>query len=78
MISRSYNSCISPNISEQSTSLTITDTHNSIPSHSDMALVNWLRNLQVDDISIDRVSNLPMSKRETIEQMLITYYLFYI
>ncbi|KAM0736160.1 Mitogen-activated protein kinase kinase kinase 15 [Formica fusca] len=48
-----YNSCISP-ISQQSTSLTITDTHNSIPLHSDMALVDWLRNLQVDDISIDR------------------------
>lgn len=77
MIFRSYNSCISP-ISQQSTSLTITDTHNSIPLHSDMALVDWLRNLQVDDISIDRVSSLPMSEKETIEKMLVTYYLFYI
>ncbi|XP_072745600.1 mitogen-activated protein kinase kinase kinase 15 isoform X2 [Anoplolepis gracilipes] len=49
-----YNSCVSPNISQQSTFLTITDTHNSTTSHPDMALVDWLRNLQIDDTSIDR------------------------
>ncbi|CAL1686023.1 unnamed protein product [Lasius platythorax] len=48
-----YNSCILPNISQQS-SLTSADTHNSTTLHPDMALVDWLRNLQIDDTSIDR------------------------
>ncbi|XP_029160402.1 LOW QUALITY PROTEIN: mitogen-activated protein kinase kinase kinase 15 [Nylanderia fulva] len=47
-----YNSCILPNLFQQSTSST--DTHNSTTLHPDMALVNWLRDLQVDDTSIDR------------------------
>jgi len=32
-----------------------TDTH-STASHPDTALIDWLQNLQIDDISIDRVS----------------------
>ncbi|GAB1865602.1 mitogen-activated protein kinase kinase kinase [Camponotus japonicus] len=49
-----YNSSISPNISQQSTSLTITDTQNDTVLHPNMTLVDWLRDLQVDDTSIDR------------------------
>lgn len=71
MIFHSYNSCILPNISQQS-SLTSADTHNSTTLHPDMALVDWLRNLQIDDTSIDRVSSLRISEREAIEK-LVTY-----
>ncbi|XP_025267918.1 mitogen-activated protein kinase kinase kinase 15 isoform X4 [Camponotus floridanus] len=49
-----YNSSISPNMSQQSTSLTITDTQNNTALHPNMALVDWLRDLQVDDTSIDK------------------------
>lgn len=66
MIFCSYNSCILPNISQQSTSLTITDTQNGTALHPDVALVNWLKDLQVDDTSIDRVSSL-ISNKEGIE-----------
>ncbi|KMQ92153.1 mitogen-activated protein kinase kinase kinase 15 [Lasius niger] len=38
----------------QQSSLTSADTHNSTTLHPDMALVDWLRNLQIDDTSIDR------------------------
>lgn len=74
----SYNSSISPNISQQSTSLTITDTQNDTALHPNMTLVDWLRDLQVDDTSIDRVNSLSMSEREGIEQKLVTYSLSYI
>lgn len=78
MICHSYNTCISPNISQPLTSSPIIGTHNSTTSHSDMALVDWLRNLQIDDASIDRVSSLSIFGRKAVEQKLVTYYLFYI
>ncbi|XP_032665650.1 mitogen-activated protein kinase kinase kinase 15 isoform X4 [Odontomachus brunneus] len=50
----SYNTSIAGNISQQSEFLTTMDTRNSNNLHSDMALVDWLRNLQIDESSVDR------------------------
>lgn len=52
---RSYNSCISGNTSQQPGSLS-TDTQHNTVLHIDSDLVNWLRNLLIDETSIDRVS----------------------
>lgn len=49
-----YNSSVSPNMSQQSTSLIITDTQNNTALLPNMALVDWLRDLQMDDTSIDK------------------------
>lgn len=60
MIFRSYNSCVSGNISQQTASLAVTDhmlLHN-VTSYSNMALIDWLQNLQIDETSINRV-NIP-------------------
>ncbi|XP_012228060.1 mitogen-activated protein kinase kinase kinase 15 isoform X2 [Linepithema humile] len=49
-----YNSCISGNVSQQLGSLT-SDTQHNTALHIDSDLVNWLRNLQIDETSIDRL-----------------------
>ncbi|XP_017791880.1 PREDICTED: mitogen-activated protein kinase kinase kinase 15 isoform X2 [Habropoda laboriosa] len=49
-----YNSSISGNIAQQPISLIVSDTPSSTISCTDQALVEWLQNLQIDDVSIER------------------------
>ncbi|XP_019696307.1 mitogen-activated protein kinase kinase kinase 15 isoform X2 [Harpegnathos saltator] len=50
----SYDTCDSGNVSQQPERLTTTDIRNSNNTHPDTALIDWLRNLQIDEASIDR------------------------
>lgn len=50
----SYNSSLSGNTSQQLISLTINDTPSNT-SCADQALIEWLKNLQIDEMTIERV-----------------------
>ncbi|XP_053977576.1 mitogen-activated protein kinase kinase kinase 15 isoform X2 [Hylaeus volcanicus] len=61
-----YNSSISGNASNLPVTVIVSEAQSDIASCTDQDLVNWLQNLQVDDVSIDRF----MYEQYTLEDIL--------